>query len=334
MRDTPLKQGATSPMLSWRDQLRVWRDSHRLFAKQSFDRLWEKPLATLVTLTMLAIAIALPTLLHLGVKNVSSWVSYSDSGLEMTAYLHMPTFQGQSITDYNSEGQALALRVAQLSGVKQVEFISAEDALLRLEAIAGAGSIDIIDSLPANPLPAAIRVVVGQGPELASIANALAQQIKVLPEVESVRFNLEWFQKAQAIVQLVLRINLAASVLLGMGVVLVIGNTVRVSIASRREEILVAKLVGATNAYARRPFLYLGVWLGATGAAMALIISFACMYALTYYIKPLEAAYSTNISIQRLSADTALVIFLASASLGWVGSWVICSNQISKLEPE
>ncbi len=338
MLDSPLKQGATSPALGWLGQLRVWRDSHRQFAKQSFGRLLEKPLATLVTLAMLAIAIALPTLLHISVQNVARWTSYTDAGLELTAYLHRlnntPRNSSTAGAETQDSGRALVSRIRSMEGVKDVEFISPQAALLKLELIAGADSTEIINSLPENPLPAAIRIVVGKRAELAATANAIATQLNKLPEVDSVSFNLDWFRKAQAIVQLAERINIAASLLLSLGVVLVIGNTVRVAIESRRDEILVAKLVGATNAYARRPFLYLGVWLGAAGALLALAISSLSVLALTYYIEPLEEAYSTNISLQGLSLSAALLIFLASVSLGWLGAWVMCSNQISAIEPE
>ncbi|MBT8148629.1 MAG: hypothetical protein KJO24_01780, partial [Gammaproteobacteria bacterium] len=90
MLDLTAKQGATAPTHSWRDRLRVWRKSHRYFARQSAQRLIHKPLATLLTLLMLAIAIALPTLMYVALQNVARWADYSDAGLEITAYLHTP----------------------------------------------------------------------------------------------------------------------------------------------------------------------------------------------------------------------------------------------------
>jgi len=273
MLDLTAKQGATAPTLNWRERLRVWRKSHRYFARQSARRLMQKPLATLLTLLMLAIAIALPTLMYVALQNVARWTDYSDAGLEITAYLHTPAGADSEGFDWQAHAQPLSARISRLEGVDTVEFISPARALERLEAIVGQSSEEIIQSLPRNPLPAAMRIVVDKKQELASTADRLEKQLATLHEVESVSVNLDWFRKAQAMVDLAARINLAVSLLLGLGVVLVIGNVVRVAIDSRRDEILVAKLVGATDAYARRPFLYLGLWLGAAGAVVALALS-------------------------------------------------------------
>ncbi|MGB5325272.1 MAG: permease-like cell division protein FtsX [Pseudomonadales bacterium] len=324
MAELSARQGATSPAHRRRDQFVVWRASHRHFAREALRRLLATPLATAATLAMLGIAIAVPTLLQVGVSNLQRWSGQSSAGLELNAYLRAGIEQ---------EPVELGAWLATQNLVLKQQFISPEQALEELAALAGDDSARLARSLPQNPLPATLRIVLQQRGELASTADELASALRSRPEVESVSFDLEWFRKADALVNFAAQLRLATALLLGAGVVLVIGNSVRVAIESRREEIVVAKLVGATHGYARRPFLYLGAWLGAGGALLALVLSGICLLALTYYISPIEKAFGHEIGLRGLSASNALQILGGSATLGWLGAWLVAAQQLRRIEP-
>lgn len=326
MRSQNLKAGATAPSMSLTTRLTVWRDSHRSMARQSAQRLLEKPAANFITLLTLAIAIALPTLLHIGVRNIELWTGHSSHGLELDIYLQSDLS--------NEQGRKLAVDIRNWEGVINTAFISPQDALQLLETHADLHAGDIIASLPENPLPASVNVALATHVDYAAAAQRIAAKAKALDGVESVAFNLEWFRKAQAFVEFAQRLQTVISVLLALAVALVIGNTIKLAIETRKEEIMVAKLVGATNAYVRRPFLYMGAWLGGLSAFLALLLCSFSVLALAYYIKPLESAYDTNIGITGLPLRSAVFVLLLGLGLGWLGAWLICGNHIRELDPK
>ncbi len=317
------RAGATSHGNSLGQRFAIWRAQHRQQFADSLHRLMQKPLANGVTLLLLTIAIFLPCLLYLGVRNVEHWVSYSDNGLEVSAYLQQETGQ--------DEISGLLKEARQWPAVKSVRYLSADDALASLSRSIGAE--DIVESLPRNPLPPTLLIALQGLDNLEADAAAIAARLEQNPLVESVSYNVSWFEKAQALVGLGRQLALGLALILGAGVILVVGNTIRLAIESRSEEILVARLVGATDGFVRRPFLYMGAWLGWLGALLAGLLLSVCWLALTYYIRPLEEAYNADIAIQGLPLALLLAILLACTALGWLGAWAICHSHLRRLEP-
>lgn len=273
---------------------------------------------------MLGIAIAVPTLLQVGVSNLQQISGHNSAGLEINAYLRPGLDDAPSELMGWLDGQELVL---------QQKFISAEQGLKEFASLVGEEAAALAGSLPDNPLPATVHIILQQQAGMAETADELASALRSRPEVEAVSFDLEWFRKAEALVNLAANLHIAALLLLGSGVVLVIGNSVRVGIESRREEIVVAKLVGATHAYARRPFLYLGLWLGAGGALLGLLLTGLCLLALTHYISPIEEAFGTSLGLHGLSLPAALWVLLGSAALGWLGAIIACAQQLHRMNP-
>lgn len=324
MKSQHAKMGATSPNTNIKSKLAVWRDNHKLVAKQSFQQLLGKPVSTLLTLLVLAIAIALPITVYIAVNNIERWAGYSDSGLEVSLFLQHEVSQIQ--------GQALSKKIQQWPGVSAAQYISPQQALHSLESMSGVANI--ASSLPHNPLPGTVVITLPHSANIETIAQQISQRAAQLSEVESQRLDLDWFKKAQALVKTADKINSVLTLILSIGVVLVISNTIKIAIEGRKQEIEVAKLVGATNSFVRRPFLYMGAWIGAGSAILALALTGAAVLVLTFNISELEKAYSASIYLQGLPFLYHLLVVLMTAILGWLGAWMICNSYIRDLDPK
>ncbi len=316
-------QGISASQHTFTSRIHSWRNHHRLVAAQSIQRLIATPVSSVMTILVLAIAITLPAALNVAITNVAKLTGQASDNVQMSVYLEKATS--------DTSGRKLAKQMANWDGVSSASYVSpqqAKDSFRTME-----GFVEIIDSLPENPLPGVIVLILSDQSLNVHQAEALRQQALALRDVASAKIDLEWLQKVHAIVGLAQQIAAVLSVLLAIGVVLVVGNTIKLSIDTRREEIIVTKLVGATNAFVRRPFLYMGLWFGASGALIALILINACKYALTSAIDSLSLVYGGNIELTGLGFTNSLTLLLMGAMLGWLGAWLAASQHIRALEP-
>ena len=316
-------QGISASHHTFTSRIYSWRNHHRLVAAQSIQRLIATPVSSIMTILVLAIAITLPAALNVAITNVAKLTGQASDNVQMSVYLEKATS--------DTSGRKLAKQMANWDGVSSASYVSpqqAKDSFRTME-----GFVEIIDSLPENPLPGVIVLILSDQSLNVNQAEALRQQALALRDVASAKIDLEWLQKVHAIVGLAQQIAAVLSVLLAIGVVLVVGNTIKLSIDTRREEIIVTKLVGATNAFVRRPFLYMGLWFGASGALIALILINACKYALTSAIDSLSLVYGGNIELTGLGFTNSLTLLLMGAMLGWLGAWLAASQHIRALEP-
>ena len=316
-------QGISPSHHTFTSRIHSWRSHHRLVAAQSIQRLIATPVSSVMTILVLAIAITLPAALNVAITNVAQLTGQASDNVQMSLYLEKATS--------DTSGRKLAKQMANWDGVNSASYVSpqqAKDSFRTLE-----GFVEIIDSLPENPLPGVIVLILSDQSLTVNQAEALRQQALALRDVASAKIDLEWLQKVHAIVGLAQQIAAVLSILLAIGVVLVVGNTIKLSIDTRREEIIVTKLVGATNAFVRRPFLYMGLWFGASGALIALILISACKYALTSAIDSLSLVYGGNIELTGLGFTNSLTLLLMGAMLGWLGAWLAASQHIRALEP-
>ena len=317
------RAGASTSRTTISQRLRIWRTQHRKQAAKSFGQLVEHPLASSMALLILTVAILLPSLLFLALNNIEQWVKYSDNGLEVSAYLHHETNK--------EEASQLMRTIEQWEGVASTRYISPDQAMGMV--IRSTAMNDIAQSLPGNPLPPTILVALEGIDNIQVQAEKIAVLLAAQPMVESLNYNAGWFTKAQALVELGRRLALGLSLNLALGVMLVVSNTVRLAIERHSEEILVSRLVGATNAYIRRPFLYMGVWLGTLGVCFALLATQTSWLVLTYLMRPIEQAYNTQIAVSNLPLPFACLVFFGCIGLSWLSAWFISSHHIHKIEP-
>lgn len=316
-------QGISASHHSFTSRIHSWRSHHRLVAAQSIQRLIATPVSSVMTILVLAIAITLPAALNVAITNVAHLTGQASDNVQMSLYLEKTT------SDTN--GRKLANQMANWNGVNSASYVSPQQAKDSFRAMEG--FTEIINSLPENPLPGVIVLILSDQSLTVNQAEALRQQALALREVASAKIDLEWLQKVHAIVGLAQQIAAVLTVLLAIGVVLVVGNTIKLSIDTRREEIIVTKLVGATNAFVRRPFLYMGLWFGTGGALIALILISVCKYALTSAIDSLSLVYGGDIELTGLGFTNSLTLLLMGAMLGWLGAWLAASQHIQALEP-
>ena len=232
-----------------------------------------------------------------------------------------------------SELQTQTLREKLLSWpeIEHIDLISPEQALSEFRELSGFG--DALDALEENPLPAVLAVKpVAESTDSESISRLL-ERLRKLPEIELAQLDLQWVKRFNAIVDIVQRSIWVMATLLGLAVLLITGNTIRLEIQSRREEIEVTKLIGATNAFIRRPFLYSGLWYGAIGALLATLLVELAFLQLATPVGQLAGLYQSGFSLQTLAFSDTLLLLLSGTLLGLLGAWLAVGRHMSAIEP-
>jgi cell division transport system permease protein len=242
--------------------LQIYLLRHAQVALSSLGRLYRSPLASLMTAAVIGIALALPAGLYLLTGNLQQLSTRWDGAASLSLFLK------QSVTE--QEAQALNDKLMEWPEIERIDLISPAQALAEFRELSGFG--EALDVLEENPLPAVLAVKPVPGTTDSTTISDLLDRLRILPEVDIAQLDLQWVKRFNAIVDIVQRSIWVMAALLGLAVLLITGNTIRLEIQSRREEIEVTKLIGATNAFIRRPFLYSGLWYGATGALLATLL--------------------------------------------------------------
>jgi cell division transport system permease protein len=229
-----------------------------------------------------------------------------------------------------ADAEALGKLLGQRADVDSVEVITAAAALAEFKQQSGFG--EALEQLTENPLPHTLIVRPGAGNTSASI-GLLQEEIGNLPEVEIVQIDTDWVQRFHAILDIARQAMVIGAALLGLAIVVVIGNTIRLDIENRRDEIEVTKLLGASNAFVRRPFLWSGFWYGLFGGLMALALVLLGLHLLEGPISRLAGLYQSNLAISSLSVEAGVAIVAVGVTLGWLGSWLTAARHMRRIEP-
>ncbi len=319
-----VRKSAASPRrINRRDRFAAYGLHHRQVARDSLLRLLRNPFGSLATWLVIGIALALPGALYLGLDTLSQLGGRWDAAPQISLFLHNNVDE--------AGGQALQQKLSRRGDVANAAYISPEQALAEFRSLSGFG--EVVDQLDSNPLPAVISVrplVVQSG---ADAIRKLYDDVKAMPEVERAVLDMEWVQRLYALLEIGRLIAAALATLLGLGVILVMGNTIRLAIESRRDEILVVKLVGATNAFVRRPFLYSGAWFGLGGGIVASLILVVCLHLLGEPVAQLASLYHSDFMLPSLGIGRIGALLLAGALLGWLGAWLAVGRHLSAIEP-
>ncbi len=315
-------QGARQSKTRKQDIFRAYLAHHRHSAADSLHRLLDNLGVSLMTWLVIAIAVALPATLYTSLQNVRV-IGQSWDGLSQLSVFIKPTTTPAAIDGFRKELEQDAL-------IGKLNYVSAEQALAEFEQSTGLGRA--LQTLDNNPLPPAfiITPVITAQPE---IIAALAARLKAHEQVDDVVIDLAWVQRMQEILALAQRIILSLGLLLALGVLLVIGNTIRLAIENRRDEILVIKLVGGTNAFVRRPFLYTGVCYGVGGGIIACVLLALAIGWLSGPVGELAALYQSDFRLQGLGLSGSLVLVLLAALIGWAGAWLAVSRHLGQITP-
>jgi cell division transport system permease protein len=300
-----------------------WLMRHLQALLFALGRLARAPLASSFTVLVIALALTLPAVFGLLVGSLRGATGELAQSVSLSVY-----FKRDVQLD---KVRQLADSVRARSGVASVTVISAEDALESFRNDSGFGTA--IDALADNPLPHVIDV--RPNPDAATPASMddLKRHLATWPEVDLVQVDSEWVQRLNAILDVLRRLLLGTAALLGVGVVAVIGNTVRLEILNRKAEIEITKLVGGTNAFVRRPFLYTGVLYGGFGALLALVLVLSIRALLAQPIHRLALSYGSDFALLLPSLGQCGGLLGLGAFLGLLGAWISASRHLREAAP-
>jgi cell division transport system permease protein len=301
----------------------AWLVRHLQTSIGSLGRLAQHKLATTLTILVIGIALALPACLHLLVTNAQTATGNWNRAVDLTVFLKQPTSA--------EEARRTAERIRQRRDVAEAQLILADEALREFRRDSGFG--EAIDALNENPLPHTI--VVRPAPTYTNTANlqSLAADVRALPSVEAVQLDTAWVNRLNAILEAFQRGLLLAAAVLGLGVMVIVGNTIRLDIQNRRDEIEVTKLVGGSDAFVRRPFLYNGFWYGLGGAVTAWVITLIALAVLRDPIGRLAGLYGSNFRLGALGLEASALLLGSGIALGWLGSYIAATRHLRKIEP-
>lgn len=317
------RSGASQSKTRVGDRLRAYWTHHRSVARESLRRLLKTPMQSLLTWLVVAIALALPGVLYLALGQFQSLGESWETQPRVSVFL-----------DVRAQEEAVLQLREQMLGtveIEAVDYISPEQALREFEQYSGLGSV--LDTLEENPLPGVLLVHPAVDYRSPERLQSLQQSLNAEPLVDDARLDMDWVRRLHQIMVIGQRLVAAMAVLLAMGVLLVIGNTIRLAIESRREEIVVVKLVGATNAFVRRPFLYTGFWYGFGGGLLAWLLLMLGVQWLSNPVAQLAELYQSNIRLQGLNWWESVVILLGSGVLGLLGAALAVSKHLHTIEP-
>lgn len=315
------KKGAVARKIRFTERRDAWLRHHKLLAVDSLVQMLKKPLSSMLTWLVIAIALSLPALMYLFLLNIQSLVEPLDEGAQLTVYLE------KSVPD--RVGQGLAEDLNQRPEIFVADFISAQQGLDEFRAYSGLN--DVIESLDTNPLPGVI-VVQPVNDDLVAV-ESLKILLESLPDVTDVKLDLIWVQRINQMSKLAENLVGFLSVLFSMAVLLVVGNTIRLAIESRKEEILVVKLVGGTDAFVRRPFLYMGFWFGLAGGLVAWLFISICYFVLSDPAEKLFLSLGDQYQLISLNMGGVLLLLIASILISLLGSVLAVGRHIKEIEP-
>jgi len=296
---------------------------HIQHALGSMGELWRNPISSLMTMAVLGVSLSLPAALQVLVKNAETITQSWNSAAEISLFVD----EGRSERTI----QSLIARIKVYPEVSDVNYINRDQALEEFQRLSGFG--EALSYLDTNPLPAVVTVTPSLKYSSPIGARELLKKLEMEPEVSFGRLDIEWLERLQAVVRLLERTVLAIAALLVLAVVLVIGNTIRLAIMNRRTEIEVMKLVGATEAFIQRPFLYTGIWYGVIGGVLAWIIINLLVWYLDSALSDLLGLYGSQLEMQSLTlAELGQLVVLASF-LGWLGSYLSVRQHLRSIEP-
>jgi len=313
------QRGARGQALSRIDKWQSYRQHHQTTLKSSALKILREPLQSLLTILVIAIALTLPSALYLSVENIRQLSGGVDASAQISVFVKKGARE--------SALESLTAKLEGLSGVASVTYISAQAARDEFEALSGFGSA--LQYLDENPLPDSFLV----RPLLIGDATRLVTEIRKLKLVDDVQLDLEWLQRLDALLDMGRKLVLALGVALGLGVILVVGNTIRLAIQSRRDEITVVKMVGGTDAYVRRPFLYSGLLFGLFGAVVAAIILTGLGFWLAGPVDTLALLYQSQFSITGLGFGGFVALLLIGGSVGLIGAWLAVGQHLRNIQP-
>lgn len=301
-----------------------WQEQWRYALRGTLSDMWRQPLATLLTVMVIAISLTLPSVCYMVWKNVSQAATQWYPAPQLTVYL------SKTLDDTAAENVVAQLK--QVDGVDNVNYLTREEALNEFRNWSGFGGA--MDMLEQNPLPAVAIITPKLNFQNSDTMQNLRDSVAKVQGVDEVRMDDSWFARLAALTGLVGQIASMIGILMIIAVFLVIGNSVRLSIFARRDTINVQKLIGATDGFILRPFLYGGALLGLSGAVLSLILSEVLVLRLQSVVANVASVFGTTFSLEGFSWDEALLLLMIAAIIGWIAAWLATVQHLRRFTPQ
>lgn len=311
------KRGAES---RWLSSLRLQGQS----LNSSLLRLLRAPFTSVIAITVMAIAIALAGSFYLLVNNAQQLVNSLQTGKQISLFLQ------HNISD--DQARLLAQKLQANAAIAKINVISKEQALAEFQQYSGFGAA--LNALESNPLPAVIQVYPQDSLTEAYQFKQLLKQLQHEQAVDFAQMDMQWLARLQAIMQMANSVVFILTALLAVAVLFIIGNTIRSELQSRRDEVIVTKLVGGTNTFICLPFLYTGFWYGFISGLVAWCVISVMLLMLNAPLEQLALLYQSQFALQFMSFSETIVLLMASSTLGIVGAFSVVSYQLKLLKPE
>lgn len=296
---------------------------HKQQALGALQELFKRPLGNILTLAVLTLALTLPSTFYLLAKNVVVVAQAWQSPTQLTLYIE------QSIAEPTAERLAGELRG--WSEIDTVDYISPQQGLEQFRQ--NAGFEQALSLLDDNPLPAVMVVKPSEAWQSDAQATALAAKLRTESAIEEVRLDSDWLQRLAAIKQLAISLAMIVSGLMLVAVFLIVGNTLRLQVLNQKDEIQVMKLVGATDQFILRPYLYTGVWYGLIGGVCAWVLTAVVTILLDNAVATLAGLYESSYRLVGLSWDETLILFMVAAFLGLGAARLSAGRHLKEIEP-
>ena len=305
----------------WLERVQNYFYLHAQTATSSLGRMRRTPIASALTILVIAIALSLPVILHLLAKNASQ----ATGSLEETNRISL--FLKPDLA--NEVGRKIAEKLSKHPGIAEAKLITKEAGLKEFREYSGFG--EALKVLDFNPLPVVIALQPKDSLAGLDKVEKLLAELKAMPEADFVQLDMEWMRKLQALLTIARRTVVVLSGLLSLAVLFIVGNTIRLELQQRREEIAVTQLMGASDGFIRRPFLYTGLWYGFSGGLIAWLLVGILMLLLRSPLQELAQLYGGQWSpvFLNLAETGQLIVF--STLLGIAGALAVVSHYLRRL---
>ncbi len=323
MNNEPLTGARFTQEASIGAKLKMLIQLHKIESRRGILDILSNPISNFMTILVIAIALALPAGLQILLDNGKSLSQGWDGASRISLYLKTDL----SKTRLNE----LAIEIRKQSGIAKVDIITQQQALEDFKQ--DSGFADAIDQLDSNPLPPVLVIQPASTHTSPAASELLLTGFSKIHEVELAQLDLDWVRKLYALLQLAEKAASALGLALALAVLLIVGNTIRLSVQNRRDEIEVVKLVGATDAFIRRPFLYTGLWYGLLAGLTCWVILYLSLIWLQDPVANLAGLYQSQFRINGLNWQQSLQLIGISCGLGLLGSWLSVGRHIRQIEP-
>lgn len=306
-----------------RGGLGSWATRHAQVFFNTLGRLYHQPLSSFMTVAVIGIALALPAGLHVLITNTRALSGSWEGAARISVFLKHELTEKQT--------DAVADVLGKRADIAEIVRITPDEALAEFKDLSGFGGA--LEALDRNPLPAVLVISPADDASPGDIER-LVNELRALPEADLVQLDTQWLKRLNAILDIVNRGIFVIAGMFALAVIIIVGNTIRLDIQNRRDEIIITKLIGGTNAFIRRPFLYNGFWYGAGGGVMAWLLIAIALVMMEQPVARLAGLYGSGFQLSGLGFDGVLAVLASGATFGWLGSAVAVGRHLGEIEPK